>query len=162
VVADPNEEQLADIAISTAENYKMLMDEEPRIAMLSFSTKGSATHPKINKIINATNIVKRKRPDFIIDGEMQLDAALIPAICDKKAPGSPVAGRANVLIFPDLDSGNIAYKITERLGKAEAYGPILQGTKKPCSDLSRGCKVTDILNVIAINVVRFQDPVAGQ
>lgn len=158
VVSDPNEEQLADIAISTAENYKMLMGEEPRIAMLSFSTKGSATHPRINKVINATNIVRRKKPELIIDGEMQVDAALIPKIGERKAPGSPIGGRANVLIFPDLDSGNIAYKITERLGKAEAYGPILQGTKKPCSDLSRGCKVSDILNVIAVNVVRFQDP----
>lgn len=156
VVADPDENQLADIAVSTAESYRMLIEDEPRIAMLSFSTKGSATHPRINKVINATNIVKRTHPELIIDGELQADAALIPKICERKAPGSPIAGRANVLIFPDLDSGNIAYKITERLAKAEAYGPILQGTKKPCSDLSRGCKASDILNVIAINVVRVQ------
>lgn len=156
VVADPDENQLADIAVATAESYRMLMEDEPVIAMLSFSTKGSATHQRINKVINATNIVKRTHPELIIDGEMQADAALVPKICERKAPGSPVAGKANVLIFPDLDSGNIAYKITERLAKAEAYGPILQGTKKPCSDLSRGCKAKDILNVIAINVVRIQ------
>lgn len=156
VLVDPDENQLSDIAISTAESFKMLVGREPRVAMISFSTKGSATHAKINKVINATNILKRKYPNLIVDGEMQIDAALVPEICDVKAKGSPIAGKANVLIFPDLDSGNVAYKITQRIGKALAFGPILQGLKRPCSDLSRGASVNDILNVVAINVVRWQ------
>ena len=156
VVIDPNVEQLADIAIATAESYASLVGEAPRVAMLSCSTKGSAKHPRIDKVIAAMESVKKRRPDIVIDGEMQGDAALIPAIGERKAKGSPVAGKANVLIFPDLDSGNISYKLTERLAKAEALGPVLQGMAKPSSDLSRGCKAADILNVIAINVVRLQ------
>lgn len=154
-VIDPDPEQLADIAVTTGATYRELMEEQPKIAMLSFSTKGSAKHSRIDKVVKALELAKQKDPTLIIDGEMQADAALIPAVGTKKAPGSPVAGQATVLIFPDLDSGNIAYKLTERLAKAEAYGPIYQGTKKPCSDLSRGCKSKDILNVIAINVVRL-------
>ncbi len=154
-VIDPDPEQLSDIAVTTGATYRELIGEEPRIAMLSFSTKGSAKHARIDKVTKALELAKQKDPTLIIDGEMQADAALIPAVGAKKAPGSPVAGKATVLIFPDLDSGNIAYKLTERLAKAEAYGPIYQGTKRPCSDLSRGCKATDILNVTAINVVRL-------
>jgi len=156
-VIDPTDEQLADIAVTTGATYRELMGEEPRIAMLSFSTKGSAKHERIDKVTRALAIAKKLAPTLIIDGEMQGDAALIPAVGAKKAPGSPVAGKATVLIFPDLDSGNIAYKLTERLAKAEAYGPIYQGTARPCSDLSRGCKASDIMNVAAINVVRLQN-----
>lgn len=156
VVIDPNVDQLADIAIATADSYASLVGEAPRVAMLSCSTKGSAKHPRIDKVLAALESVKKRRPDIVIDGELQGDAALIPAVGEKKAKGSPVAGKANVLIFPDLDSGNISYKITERLAKAEALGPVLQGMAKPSSDLSRGCKAADIVNVIAINVVRLQ------
>lgn len=155
LVIDPDPEQLSDIAVTTGATFRELIGEEPRIAMLSFSTKGSAKHPRIDKVLKALELAKKKDPTLIIDGEMQGDAALVPSVGAKKAPGSPVAGKATVLIFPDLDSGNIAYKLTERLAKAEAYGPIYQGTKKPCSDLSRGCKASDIVNVIAINVVRL-------
>lgn len=156
VVIDPTVEQLADIAVATADSYHSLMGEAPRVAMLSFSTKGSAKHQRIDKVLAAMALVKTKRPDLVIDGELQGDSALIPSVGERKAKGSPVAGKATVLIFPDLDSGNIGYKLTERLGKAEALGPILQGMAKPSSDLSRGCKAMDILNVIAINVVRLQ------
>jgi phosphate acetyltransferase len=156
VVIDPDQSQLADITISTAESYRQLMGEEPRVAMLSLSTKGSASHPCIDKVLGALALVKQREPGLEIDGELQADAALVPQVGQKKAPGSTVAGRATVLIFPDLDAGNIAYKLTERLAGAEALGPIIQGNVKPCCDLSRGCKAADILNVIAVNVVRFQ------
>ncbi len=156
VVIDPNSSELADIAISTADSFRKLTFREPRIAMLSFSTKGSAEHILVEKVRKATEIVKSKKPDLIIDGELQADAALIPGIGKKKAPGSEVAGRANILIFPDLDAGNIAYKLVERLGGAKALGPILQGLKKPVNDLSRGCSVDDIVNVTAITAVQCQ------
>jgi phosphate acetyltransferase len=153
VVPDPTAEQLADIAISTSENHKKLTGEEPRVAMLSFSTKGSASHPLVEKVQKATAIVKQKRPNLIVDGELQLDAAIVPSVCVKKAPDSPIAGKANVMIFPDLNAGNISYKLTQRLAGAEAYGPIIQGLKKPCYDLSRGCSVEDIVSMVAINSV---------
>jgi len=150
VVPDPDAPQLADIAISTADNHKILTGEEPYVAMLSFSTKGSATHKLIDKVIEATALVKQKRPDIKVDGELQFDAAIIDSIGKKKSPGSEVAGRANVLIFPDLNAGNIGYKIAQRLGKAEAVGPVVQGLSKPFFDLSRGCSVDDIVNTSAI------------
>lgn len=153
VVPNPSAEQLADIAISTAENHRKLTGEIPRIAMLSFSTKGSASHPLVEKIQKATALVKQKQPGLIIDGELQVDAAIVPSVSAKKAPGSSIAGNANVLIFPNLDAGNIAYKITQRLAGAEAFGPIIQGLKKPCYDLSRGCSVNDIVSMAAINAV---------
>jgi phosphate acetyltransferase len=145
---DPN--QLADIAIATADNHKRLTGEEPYIAMLSFSTKGSAEHELVDKVRQATASVKSKRPDLKVDGELQFDAAVDDSVGKKKAPGSEVAGRANVLIFPDLNAANIGYKIAQRLAKAEAVGPINQGLKKPFFDLSRGCFVEDIINTAAI------------
>jgi phosphate acetyltransferase len=153
VVPDPTSEQLADIAISTAENHRKLTGEEPRVALLSFSTKGSASHALVEKVQKATLLVKQKKANLIVDGELQLDAAIVPSVGSKKAPGSPVAGTANVLIFPDLNAGNIGYKLTQRLAGAEAVGPIIQGLKKPCYDLSRGCCVNDIVSVVAINSV---------
>ncbi|HSL89921.1 MAG TPA: phosphate acetyltransferase [Ignavibacteriaceae bacterium] len=150
VVPDPDAAQLADIAISTADNHKKLTGEEPLIAMLSFSTKGSAKHELADKVIEATNIVKQKRPDLKVDGELQFDASIIESIGKKKAPGSSVAGLANVLVFPDLNAGNIGYKIAQRLGGAEAVGPMVQGLKKPFFDLSRGCSVDDIVNTASI------------
>ncbi len=153
VVPIPDANQLADIAISTADNHRKLTGEEPFVAMLSFSTKGSAEHESIDKVIEATKLVRQKRPDINVDGELQFDAAIIESIGKKKAPGSEVAGKANVLIFPDLNAGNIGYKIAQRLGGAEAVGPMVQGLKKPFFDLSRGCSVDDIVNTSAIAVL---------
>ncbi len=150
VVPDPDADQLADIAISTADNHLKLTNDIPYVAMLSFSTKGSAEHELIDKVRAATETVKKKRPDLNIDGELQFDAAVVDAIGKKKAPGSNVAGKANVLIFPDLNAGNIGYKIAQRWGKAEAVGPVIQGLKKPYFDLSRGASVDDIVNTAAI------------
>ena len=150
VVPNPNAEQLADIAITTAENHKILTGEEPYVAMLSFSTKGSAKHELIDKVIEATKLAREKRPDLHIDGELQFDAAIVDSVGRRKAPESEVAGRANVLIFPGLNAGNIGYKIAQRLGGAEAIGTIVQGLKKPLFDLSRGCSVDDIVNTAAI------------
>jgi len=156
LVTNPNEEQLADIAIATAESTQALLGVEPIVALLSFSTYGSAKDPLVDKVVNATKLVKQRRPDLKVDGELQGDAALIESIGKRKAPTSSVAGKANTLIFPDLNAGNIAYKLTERLAKAEAYGPLYQGLALPINDLSRGCSAKDIYNTIAITCVQAQ------
>jgi phosphate acetyltransferase len=147
---DPTDKELAEIAIATAATARAIGGFEPKIAMLSFSTKGSASHELVDKVVSATKIAKEMAPDLMIDGELQADAALIEAIGQKKAPGSKIAGKANVLIFPDLNCGNIAYKLTQRLAHAEAIGPVLQGMAAPINDLSRGCSVSDIVSLIAI------------
>lgn len=157
LVPNPNAEELADIAVTTAESARKLVEGlEPRVAMLSFSTKGSAEHELVDKVREATRIAKEKAPHLQLDGELQADAALIPAIGAKKAPGSTIAGKANILIFPDLNVGNICYKITERLAGAKAIGPILQGFAKPVCDLSRGCSDDDIVNTMAVTSVMAQ------
>ncbi len=154
---NPTAEQLAAIAISSAETGKMLCGIEPRVAMLSFSTKGSAQHELVDKVVEATALVKKLAPTLSVDGELQADAALVEKVGQLKSPGSAVAGKANVLIFPDLQAGNIGYKLVQRLAKAEAIGPVCQGFKRPINDLSRGCSVEDIVNVVAMTAVQAQD-----
>ena len=154
---NPNEEQLAEIAISSAKSYKQLVQDEPRVAMLSYSTYGSAHSELTEKVINATKIVEEKNKDLLIDGELQLDAAIIPEISKSKAPNSKIEGNANVLIFPNLDAGNIGYKLVQRLAKAEAYGPLCQGIAKSVNDLSRGCNSDDVAGVVAITAVQAQN-----
>lgn len=154
LVQNPNAEELAAIAGSSAKSFEILVGKEPIVAMLSHSTKGSAAHPDVDKVVEATRIAKELYPNVKIDGEFQLDAAIVPSVGASKAPGNDIAGKANVLIFPDLDAGNIGYKLTQRLAKAEAYGPITQGIAKPVNDLSRGCSADDIVGVIAITAVQ--------
>lgn len=154
---NPSYEQLAEIAITTADTAKKVCKIEPRVAMLSFSTMGSADHDTVEKVRRATELAKKLRPDLLIDGEMQLDAAIVESAAKQKAPNSNVAGKANILIFPDLQSGNIGYKLVQRFAKAEAVGPICQGFDKPINDLSRGCSVEDIINVVAVTAVQAQN-----
>lgn len=157
LVENPNAEELAEIAVASAKSFETLIGQEPKVAMLSYSTYGSAKSELTEKIIQATKLVKEMTPNLKVDGELQADAALVPAVGLSKAPGSIVAGDANVLVFPDLNCGNIAYKITQRLAKADAYGPITQGLAKPVNDLSRGCSAEDIVGVVAITCVQAQN-----
>ena len=154
---DPNPEELAAIAASSAESFRSLVGAEPKVAFLSHSTKGSAKHALVDKVVEATKIAREQNPDLKLDGEMQLDAAIVPSVGEAKAPGSEVAGHANVLIFPNLDEGNIGYKLVQRLAKAEAYGPVTQGIAAPVNDLSRGCSADDIVGVVAITAVQCQN-----
>ncbi len=154
LVQNPNPEELASIASSAAESFEMLIGKPAKVAMLSHSTKGSASHVDIDKVVEATKILKEQYPSIKADGELQLDAAIIPEVAKSKAPNSDIAGHANTLIFPDLDAGNIGYKLVQRLAKAESYGPMTQGIKKPINDLSRGCSVDDIVGVVAITAVQ--------
>ena len=153
---NPTSDELASIANSSAESFELLVGEEAKVALLSHSTKGSAKHADVTKVTDALALAKEQFPNLNVDGEFQLDAAIVPSVGASKAPGSPIAGKANVLVFPDLDAGNIGYKLTQRLAKAEAYGPVTQGIAKPVNDLSRGCSADDIVGVVAITSVQCQ------
>ena len=153
---NPDPEKLAAIAASSAESFELLVQKDAKVAMLSHSTMGSAKHDDVTKVVEATRIAKETYPNLTVDGELQLDAAIVPSVAASKAPNSPVAGQANVLVFPDLDAGNIGYKLVQRLAKAEAYGPVTQGIAKPVNDLSRGCSADDIVGVVAITAVQAQ------
>ncbi len=155
-IPDPSAEQLAEIAIASSDSCRVFLETEPATALLSFSTKGSASHPSVDKVVQALKIAREKRPDILMDGELQLDAAIVESVGSKKAPSSPVAGKANVLIFPELQSGNIGYKLVQRLAGADAFGPVLQGFAKPVSDLSRGCSVEDIVITSAMTLAQAQ------
>lgn len=154
---DPTSEQLADIADQSAQSYRELVADDPKVAFISHSTKGSAKHPLVDKVVEAVKIAHENYPDLVCDGELQADAAIVPEVAASKAPGSEVAGHANILIFPNLDCGNNAYKLVQRLAKADAYGPMLQGIAKPVNDLSRGCSWQDIVGVVALTCVQAQD-----
>lgn len=154
---NPTPERLAAIAASSAETFRLLVEKEPKVAMLSHSTMGSASHADVDKVVEAVKIAKENYPQYKIDGELQLDAAIVPEVAASKAPNSEVAGQANVLVFPDLDAGNIGYKLVQRLAKAEAYGPVCQGIAAPVNDLSRGCGADDIVGVVAITAVQAQN-----
>jgi phosphate acetyltransferase len=154
IVPDPSPQQLVNIAKSAAELFTLLVEKEPRIALLSFSSKGSAKHRLVDKVVRAKEIILERYPELLIDGELQLDAAIVPEVARIKAPESKVAGSANVLIFPDLNSGNIGYKLVQRLAKAKVIGPMMVGLKKPCSDLSRGCTIDEIVNAVCTTAIR--------